>query len=259
MITGAPTLVDIGEHPVEVDIRDVAGLVISQSFTITVELPWVPIAATALSLTTLEDSPIDSQVRADHVTGDVLTFEVSAPPVSGVVTVTDVTTGTFTYLPQTDFAGEDVFSMTISDTTGFAVTMPVSITVEPVNDLPQIDVTDAVTATAGDEINLPVAVTDPDSTVVTVAAENLPPGLALVEDNVISGVVAADAITDTTLAETQYVAVNHGNGRPRRRGDRFHHVDDYSNDRQRSSAGGTDPDRNRGSELHANRSADQRG
>jgi hypothetical protein len=104
--------------------------------------------------------------------------------------------GGFIYLPAPDFAGEDSFTFSITSAGGFSVTLPVTVTVLPVNDSPQIELDPVITLTPGAEVNLPVVVVDPDADAAAgmpaLTVDAMPPGLALV-DGVITGVVAPDA------------------------------------------------------------------
>lgn len=136
------------------------------------------------------------EVTQDMVTapggeGETQTGEPPAEP-----PLTDLPGG-FIYLPDPDFAGEDTFAFNISSASGFSVTLPVTVTVLPVNGAPQIEVDPLITLTPGSEVNLPIVVVDPDADaaagapVLTVDA--MPPGLALV-DGAVTGVVAPDAL-----------------------------------------------------------------
>ena len=117
--------------------------------------------------------------------------------------------GGFVYLPEPDFAGEDTFTFNISNAGGFSVTLPVTVTVLPVNDAPRIDLDPIITLTPGAEVNLPVVVVDPDagaeSGAPMLTVDTMPPGLALV-DGVITGFVADDALgsyfSDFTAEDT---------------------------------------------------------
>ena len=57
--------------------------------------------------------------------------------------------GGFIYLPDPDFAGEDTFAFNIGSANGFSVTLPVTVTVLPVNDAPQIELDPVITLTPG--------------------------------------------------------------------------------------------------------------
>jgi hypothetical protein len=100
--------------------------------------------------------------------------------------------GDFVYAPDPDFAGEDVFAVSVADSSGFALTVPVTITLAPVNDAPVIDLASAITLSVGEEVSLPVGVRDGDSEAITLTVDALPPGLELL-DGLIHGVVSEEA------------------------------------------------------------------
>jgi hypothetical protein len=104
----------------------------------------------------------------------------------------DYTPGDFLYAPDPGFAGEDSFSVTVVDSSGFSSTVPVTITVLAVNDAPEITLPAAITLTVGEEVDLPVAVSDLDSEDVMLTVDALPPGLVLLE-NTVTGVVGEEA------------------------------------------------------------------
>ena len=134
------------------------------------------------------------EVTQDMVTAPAGEGETQAGEPGAEQPLTDLPGG-FIYLPDPDFAGEDTFAFNISSAGGFSVTLPVTVTVMPVNDAPQIELDPLITLTPGAEVNLPVVVVDPDADaaqapILTVDA--MPPGLALV-DGAVTGVVAPDA------------------------------------------------------------------
>ncbi|WP_235848039.1 Ig-like domain-containing protein [Mycolicibacterium holsaticum] len=116
-------------------------------------------------ITTSEDTPITVDVVTgtdpDSVAGDVVTVTEVTQPQNGSVTYEG---GTLTYTPNADFHGTDTFTYTISDEesplhvhglrglwtalfggdTGHASAVTVTVTVNPVNDLPEA-VDDSVT------------------------------------------------------------------------------------------------------------------
>ncbi|MGV0599578.1 Ig-like domain-containing protein [Mycolicibacterium pulveris] len=109
-------------------------------------------------ITTSEDTPITVDVVTgtdpDAVAGDVVTLTEVTQPQNGTVTYEG---GTLTYTPNADFHGTDTFTYTISDEesplhvhglrglwavlfggdAGHASTVTVTVTVNPVNDVPE--------------------------------------------------------------------------------------------------------------------------
>lgn len=94
--------------------------------------------AKAASLTLQEDSTTTGRIDARDVDGDILTFSLQAPPAHGQTRL-ESRTGAFTYRPSADFTGADTFSIEVSDGAE-TVRADVAITVTPVNDAPQAEV-----------------------------------------------------------------------------------------------------------------------
>ncbi len=87
--------------------------------------------------TTDEDVPVSGQVKASDADGDPLTFVKGSDPAHGTVVVN--ADGSWTYTPNKDFNGPDVFTVTVSDGKGGTATSTVYIGVNPVNDPPKFD------------------------------------------------------------------------------------------------------------------------
>lgn len=89
--------------------------------------------AETISLSTLEDSTLSGQLLAIDAEGDPLSFAQETPPVFGSVSVE--ANGAFTYTPDADYNGPDLFTFTVSDGNQ-TVSSGVVLTVESVNDAP---------------------------------------------------------------------------------------------------------------------------
>jgi len=197
LLTGVPLDEDEGEHPVLLTATDAFGAVITQSFTITVELDPAPFRFEAFLFETGEDEPLEGVLDVYHAEGLPIYFSLLDPPQHGAVDELDSETGAFVYKPDLDFFGEDIFTVELSDDLQRIITAPVTITVNAVNDPPRIDMDDVYTVTVGDVVTLTVVVTDVDSAVYTVTVEGLPPNLMLIEDEesrIIAGEVAPEAL-----------------------------------------------------------------
>lgn len=74
---------------------------------------------------------------SDPDVGDVLTFEIVTPPAHGTATITDATSGAFTYTPSVNYEGSDSFTFRVSDgrlfssdaTVSFNITNPAPVAV----------------------------------------------------------------------------------------------------------------------------------
>ncbi|PSV14375.1 type I secretion protein, partial [Photobacterium leiognathi subsp. mandapamensis] len=87
-------------------------------------------------VTTDEEVKVGGKLSATDADGDTLTFTQSTDPKDGKVTVDS--NGNWTYDPNTNFNGDDSFTVTVSDGKGGTDTITVNITVNPINDAPVI-------------------------------------------------------------------------------------------------------------------------
>ncbi|MCS6826401.1 MAG: Ig-like domain-containing protein, partial [Caldilinea sp.] len=182
LLTGVPLDEDEGDHPVLLTATDAFGAVITQSFTITVELDPAPFRFEEFVLETDEDEVLESVLEVRHAEGRTVYFSLADDPRHGVIDELNRETGAFVYTPEPDFFGEDVFIVELSDDLQRVVTVPVTITVNAVNDPPRIEMADVFTVTIGELVTVTVVVTDVDSAGFTVTVEGLPPNLMFVED-----------------------------------------------------------------------------
>ncbi|MBF0349140.1 MAG: tandem-95 repeat protein [Magnetococcales bacterium] len=85
-------------------------------------------------------------------TGETLTFRIVTQPTKGTLTLTNATTGAFTYQPFPGTSGPDTFSFSVSDGVGETAPMPMTIHVE--NKLPEfIPFTESIFVDAGQVFN----------------------------------------------------------------------------------------------------------
>ena len=94
-----------------------------------------PVAANS-TLTTLEDTTASGTLVATDADGDPLTYAILTNGSKGTATVTDATTGAFTYTPLANANGTDTFTFKANDSTIDSNTATVTITITPVNDAP---------------------------------------------------------------------------------------------------------------------------
>ncbi|MGA9251547.1 MAG: Ig-like domain-containing protein [Roseobacter sp.] len=109
--------------------------------TVTVTVEGVNDAPVAEDTTTSvsEDGSVTGTIIAEDVDGDVLTFTLATPAVSGAVAL--LAGGAYSYTPDADFEGTDSFAVLIEDGQGGSTTATVSVTVGGVNDAPVITTT----------------------------------------------------------------------------------------------------------------------
>ena len=94
----------------------------------------VPVARDS-SITLPEDSVYTGVLVATDMDNDSLTYSISTGPSNGMVSITNTSSGAFTYTPSANYAGTDSFNFIASDASA-SDTATISITVLPVNDAP---------------------------------------------------------------------------------------------------------------------------
>ena len=86
-----------------------------------------PIAYTA-RVGTKEDTDYNGSVSGFDVENDILTYSILTNPTNGTVSITNSSSGTFTYSPKINYNGEDSFTFTTNDHY-YSDTATVSITI----------------------------------------------------------------------------------------------------------------------------------
>ncbi|HIF9359584.1 TPA: Ig-like domain-containing protein, partial [Photobacterium damselae] len=152
----------------------------TDTITVTVNVTPVNDAPVGENVTaeTQEETAVTGQLTATDVDGDNLTFKPGSDPTNGQVTVNP--DGSWEYVPNTDFNGEDSFTVVVDDGNGGTDTITVTVNVTPVNDTPEGEdvtaetqeetaVTGQLTATDADGDNLTFKPgTNPENGSVTV-------------------------------------------------------------------------------------------
>lgn len=113
------------------------------------------------NLTTLEDTTASSTLSASDVDGDALTYRIVTHSTKGTVTLTNVTTGAYTYTPYPNISGTDTFGFRANDGTADSSVATVRVTIVPVNDMP-VAANDAATTEEDKAITIPVLANDTD-------------------------------------------------------------------------------------------------
>jgi VCBS repeat-containing protein len=94
-----------------------------------------PTAGPPVSARGREDGSARGQVTGKDIDGDRVSFEVGRRPQHGSVEV-DARRGRFTYTPADNFNGTDKFVIDVTDDDGASAGVPVTVTIDPVNDPP---------------------------------------------------------------------------------------------------------------------------
>ncbi len=121
-----------------------------------------PVTEANAAVTTPEDTVSRGQVQITDPNAGTLTFEKGSDPTNGTVVVNP--DGTYEYTPNSNYFGEDNFTITARDSAGQVSTIIFQVTVTPVNDLPVAadDVAETAINTVFDGINVLGNDTDAD-------------------------------------------------------------------------------------------------
>jgi len=84
-----------------------------------------------------EDTAVEGRLTVDNPVGGSLTFLIDDESEYGVFQIDEE--GRYTYIPSADFYGEDRVNLTVRNEYGMPAEATVSLTVLPVNDLPQVE------------------------------------------------------------------------------------------------------------------------
>lgn len=150
------------------------------SNTGTVTLTITPVndspVANAGTLTTAEDTAATGTLVANDADNTPVTYSIVSPTTAaqGTVTITNATTGAYSYTPAANFNGTATFTFRANDGIADSNTATVSITVTPVNDAPVANngtlITPPGTAATGT-----LVATDIDSPTLTYTIVTPPP------------------------------------------------------------------------------------
>ena len=190
----------------------------------------IPVAVSDAFLITEDTASAGDLAENDALFGgETFALLEGAGPINGTLSLNN--DGTFVYTPTADFVGEDSFQYVVTDPTGDTSVATVSLTVEPVNDVPVIVVSDVATfvedsgAAVGDVVasyttsdvdNQLVTVTLSDTTHYALNSENntvtlTEAGLALVNDGQqlpVFGLTPSDDLIDGVPQSVEPVVIS---------------------------------------------------
>ena len=171
-----PTFEQAGSYSITFTVSD-GDTSISKKITITVNNVNRPPKFEAVPAQQVkENETLTFTVKAtDPDAGTKLTYSVKDLPKGAKF---DAKTGTFTWKPDFDQAGDYTVTFTVSDGQD-EVTLPVTIKVENVNRAPSIKAPDSETVEAGSTVQLSFEGSDPDGDALTYSAVDLPDGATL--------------------------------------------------------------------------------
>ena len=170
--TYTPNLNFTGTDAFSVRVADASGGFVIVSIQVGVvpenDAPVVP----NYEFTTAEDTVLTSRVIGTDVDGDVLTYALQTQAGNGVAVVNG--DGTFTYTPNANFNGIDVFTVLVSDDQGGTALSTITIIVTPVNDAPIAPSLITITTSEDTPVGSVINATDPDGDALTFTIENAP-------------------------------------------------------------------------------------
>ena len=118
-----------------------------------------------VAVTTAEDTPLQDTLTCTATSSAELTWVLSAAPSHGQAEVTS--DGHYTYTPAQDWHGQDAFEVTATGPDGFSAPLPVTVTVDPVNDEPACQ-SRSVVANVGETAVLDAECWDVDGDALTI-------------------------------------------------------------------------------------------
>ncbi|MBE0686869.1 MAG: DUF11 domain-containing protein, partial [Anaerolineaceae bacterium] len=202
-LSGTPTDADVGDHTVELEVIDSAGLPDTQAFTLTVAYDNDPPFFTSTPVTTAtQDVLYTYTVTADDpdlILGDSLTITATTLP--DWLTIEDHNNGTATLsgTPIDADVGDHTVELEVTDSAGLPDTQAFTVTVDYFNDTPFFTSTPLTTATQDVLYTYTVTADDPNlilGDTLTITATTLPDWLTIEDHNNGTATVAGTPTTD---------------------------------------------------------------
>ncbi|MBF0450489.1 MAG: tandem-95 repeat protein [Candidatus Magnetomorum sp.] len=97
-----------------------------------------PPTGSARAYTLLEDTIMDITLETFDPDGDDLTLTIKQSPDHGWITVVDLKNGEFSYLPSSNYNGNDIFWYQVCDASLCSAGIPITLNILPVNDIPLV-------------------------------------------------------------------------------------------------------------------------
>ncbi|UZW65161.1 Ig-like domain-containing protein [Priestia flexa] len=176
-----PNLNYSGPDTFTIRVTDTAGNFIIVNVNVTVVPVNDPPIVPNYQYTILEDIILINQVFATDVDGDPLTYSLAYQGSNGVATVN--ADGSFTYIPNPNFVGEDNFGVTVSDGQGSTVLSIITITVTPVDDPPIAPNEIMISTPEETTVTSKIVATDPEGLPLTYIIEDAPLNGTVTIDN----------------------------------------------------------------------------
>jgi VCBS repeat-containing protein len=146
------------------------GMAYSANATVNISISAVndPPLAEGAAIVVIEDTPYSGQLVGSDVDGDSLSYRIVSNGSLGTATITNSSTGMYTYVPNTNANGTDSFTFVVNDGVVDSLPATISITILAVNDPP---VAEAATFTVNENSSLSgqLSGSDPDGDPLTFA------------------------------------------------------------------------------------------
>ena len=137
-----------GTYTVQVQVQDLGGLTNTANRQITVSQPenQAPVASGG-TFSTTEDTIGSGTLSATDADSDTLNYQLVSNGSLGTASITNASTGAFSYTPSSNASGSDSFTFKVSDGKADSNTATVSVTITAVNDAPTASI--SVPASSG--------------------------------------------------------------------------------------------------------------
>ena len=105
-------------------------------------------------------NPFNLTLNATDIESDDISWSITTQPSNGTLSLNGIDNSReITYVPQSNFVGQDTFVITVSDPNGGSNSTTVIVNVEPLNDAPSITQGDTVTVSMTEEGATPFSLT----------------------------------------------------------------------------------------------------
>lgn len=118
------------------------------------------------SLMAIENTSAIGALSATDPDGNSLTYNIISNGAQGTVTITNIATGAYTYVPKVNAIGNDTFTFKANDGKVNSNLATVTVTINPLND-PPVASNGNLTTTEGVPVAGTLSAVDPDSTLLT--------------------------------------------------------------------------------------------
>ena len=130
--------------------------------TIQIESINDPPVANSQSITIAEDQSSFIFLKGYDPDSEIASYEIVQPASHGTLVLMDATSGISRYMPRVNYFGRDVFFFIVKDQSFESEPVPVSITITPVNDPPQLISSSMINLYEDETVSFTVIVNDPD-------------------------------------------------------------------------------------------------